>query len=50
MTQEVAASRAKIDSKHYQEIEAGRINATVASLVGIAKAFGVSLAELFDDV
>jgi DNA-binding XRE family transcriptional regulator len=50
LTQEDAAGKASLDPKHFQEIEAGRVNVTVASLVGIAKALGVTLAELFDGV
>ena len=50
LTQEKAAERAHLDPKHWQEIEAGRINVTVASLVGIARAFKVKLAELFESV
>lgn len=50
LTQEELAHRAGLDGKHLQEIEGGRINATVATLVGIAKALDVSLAELFADV
>ena len=47
LTQEQAAERAKLDSKHWQDLEAGRTNPTVATLVGIARAVGVKLAELF---
>lgn len=50
LTQEDAAERAKLDYKHFQAIEAGSINVTVASLIGIAKAFRVKLADLFDGV
>lgn len=50
LTQEDAADRASLDPKHFQAIEAGKINVTVASLVGIAKALGVTLAELFENV
>lgn len=50
MTQERAASNASLDSKHWQAIEAGTINVTVASLVGIAKALNVTLSELFEPV
>ncbi len=50
LTQEQAAERAKLDYKHFQAVETGSINVTVASLVGIAKALRVNLAELFEDV
>jgi transcriptional regulator with XRE-family HTH domain len=50
LTQEKAAERAQIDPKHLQEIEAGQHNVTLASLVGLAKALDVTLAELFEDV
>jgi transcriptional regulator with XRE-family HTH domain len=50
LTQEAAAERAKLDYKHYQAIETGSSNVTVASLVGIAKALRVKLAGLFDGV
>ena len=48
LTQEQAAERSKLDVKHWQDIEAGRTNPTVATLHGIAKAVGVKLAELFE--
>jgi DNA-binding XRE family transcriptional regulator len=48
MTQEQAAEAAKLDEKHWQDIEGARTNPTVATLVGIARALEVSLAELFD--
>ncbi|MGH7328340.1 MAG: helix-turn-helix domain-containing protein [Polyangiaceae bacterium] len=35
---------------NYQAIESGQTNVTVASLVGIARAFGVKLAELMKNV
>ena len=48
LTQEEAASAAKLDPKHLQEIEHGRTNPTLASLVMLADAYSVSLAKLFD--
>jgi transcriptional regulator with XRE-family HTH domain len=48
LTQEEAAERAKLDDKHWQDIEAGRTNPTVATLVGIARALGATIAELFE--
>jgi transcriptional regulator with XRE-family HTH domain len=46
----VAAERAKLDYKHYQAIEGGNSNVTVASLIGIARSLKVELAKLFDGV
>ena len=48
LTQEIAAGIAKLDEKHWQDIEGARTNPTVATLVGIAKALKVSLAQLFE--
>ena len=48
LTQEGAAERAKLDEKHWQDIEGARTNPTVATLVGIARSLGVSLSELFE--
>jgi transcriptional regulator with XRE-family HTH domain len=50
LTQEETAHRAALDAKHFQAIEAGRTNVTVAPLVGISRALGVSLSELFEGV
>jgi transcriptional regulator with XRE-family HTH domain len=50
MTQEDAAAKAHLDPKHFQAIEAGRANLTMASLVGIAHSLGVRLSELFSGV
>jgi transcriptional regulator with XRE-family HTH domain len=48
LTQEGAAERAKLDEKHWQDIEGARTNPTVATLVGIARSLGVSVSELFE--
>ena len=48
LTQERAAEAAALDDKHLQAIEGGRSNVTLASLVGIAHALGVKLADLFE--
>jgi len=48
LTQEVAAAIAKLDEKHWQEIEGARTNPTVATLVGVARALEVTLSELFE--
>ena len=50
LTQEGAATLAHLDAKHLQTIEAGKTNTTVASLVGLSRALGVTLMELFDGV
>lgn len=50
LTQEELAHRAGLDGKHLQEIETGKINTTIATLVGIAKALDVKLVELFTGV
>jgi len=44
----VLAERSRLDGKHVQEIERGRTNITLATAVGLAKALGVRLAELFE--
>lgn len=49
LTQERAADAAKLDHKHWQDIESGRTNPTVATLVGVARALGVELRDLFDE-
>ena len=46
LSQEALAARAGLDAKHVQALEAGNTNATVASLVGLARALGVSVADL----
>lgn len=48
LTQEQAAEVAKLDEKHWQDIEGARTNPTVATLVGIARALELSLSELFE--
>jgi transcriptional regulator with XRE-family HTH domain len=48
LTQETLADGARLDTKHLQAIESGKVNVTVASLVGIARALGVQVGTLFD--
>ena len=48
LTQEAAAEVAKLDEKHWQDIEGARTNPTVATLVGVARALKVTLSELFE--
>lgn len=47
LTQVAAAERAALDPKHWQVIEQGGTNPTVASLVAVAGALEVKLGELF---
>jgi hypothetical protein len=39
-----------LDPKHFQAIEAGATNTTMASLVGIARGLGVKVADLVKGV
>jgi transcriptional regulator with XRE-family HTH domain len=48
LTQKEAATTAKLDEKHWQDIEGARTNPTVATLVGIARALRVTLSALFE--
>lgn len=48
LTQEQAAELAKLDEKHWQDVERARTNPTVATLVGIARALSTSISELFE--
>lgn len=48
-TQEQAADAMEIATRHYQKIEAGDVNVTVATLVRVAKAFGVEVKALFGE-
>lgn len=50
LTQEQLGAEAQLDPKHLQDIEGGRVNPTVATLVGITKALETTLAELFNGV
>ncbi len=50
LTQEQLADHAQLDAKHIQDIENARTNPTIASLVGVCRALGVRLAELFEGV
>ena len=50
LSQEDLAERAALDAKHLQAIEAGQANVTFASLVGLAKALGIKVAELLKGV
>lgn len=48
LTQEQAAETAKLDEKHWQDIESARTNPTVATLVGIARALDITLPQLLE--
>jgi transcriptional regulator with XRE-family HTH domain len=48
LTQESAAETAKLDEKHWQDIEGARTNPTVATLVGIARALKITISQLFE--
>lgn len=50
LTQPQFAERAMLDEKHYQAMEAGGSNVTFATLIAVAKAHGLSLAELLEGV
>jgi transcriptional regulator with XRE-family HTH domain len=49
LSQEHLAEHARLAAKHLQDMEHGRTNPTVASLVGLAKALGVDLRVLFEE-
>ena len=49
LTQEDAAEAARLDPKHWQDLEGARTNPTIATLVGVARALKVDLRTLFDD-
>lgn len=46
-TQEQSADAVGIAPRHYQKIEAGDVNVTVATLVRLANAFRVTVNDLF---
>jgi len=50
LTQEQAAHEARITTKHVVMIEKGQTNASVASLLGLARAFGVKAGAFFEGV
>jgi transcriptional regulator with XRE-family HTH domain len=47
ISQETAAEGARLSPQHWADIEKGRTNPTVTSLVGIARALGVHVSEMF---
>jgi transcriptional regulator with XRE-family HTH domain len=46
LTQEDAAAAAGIDYKRWQELEAGRVNATMRTLVRVSGALGMTVWDL----
>jgi transcriptional regulator with XRE-family HTH domain len=46
---EECADRARLHGRHWQKVEAGEVNATLATLQRIADALGVSVAELLSE-
>lgn len=48
ITQEQLSERAGISPKNLSELENGRGNPTLSSLEGLARAFEISMSELFD--
>ena len=50
LTQDQLASTATLDVKHVQDVEHGRSTLTVATLLGLARALDVSVADLVADV
>lgn len=48
-TQEQAAEASEVAVRHFQKIEAGDVNATMATLARLAKAFRVRVSELFEE-
>jgi transcriptional regulator with XRE-family HTH domain len=48
-TQEQAAEASEIAVRHFQKIEGGEVNVTVATLVQVAKAFRVPVKALFEE-
>ena len=47
LTLERAASAAELDLAHWQKIEAGQVNVTLGTMMRVANALGVRLADLF---
>jgi transcriptional regulator with XRE-family HTH domain len=47
LSQEVAAERAYLSPKQLRRLELGQANGTIASLIACARAYGVTLADLF---
>ena len=50
LSQEEAAGRASISPKTLQDYERGASNPTLASLVAVAEAYGISLGKLFEEL
>ena len=50
LSQEEVAEVAKLSPQHLVDIEHGRTNPTVTSLVGVARALGVQIRDIFERV
>lgn len=49
-SQEAMAAKARLDAKHYQQLEYGSSNATFATLMAVARALGMTLSEMLEGV
>lgn len=49
LTQQEAAEKAGLSVQHWSDLECGRSNPTVATLIGMARALGVELNAFFDE-
>lgn len=47
-TQEYAAERAGVNSRHYQKLEEGSVNATLETLERLCRAFDLDAPALFE--
>jgi transcriptional regulator with XRE-family HTH domain len=45
-TQEIAAERCGLITRHYQKLESGKINATLATLERLSEAFEIDVVDL----
>lgn len=50
LTQEQLAEAASLDAKHVQDVEHGRSNLTVATLLGLARGLGVKVVDLVREI
>ena len=50
LTQQEAAEAARLDDKHWGDLERGLSNTTVATLVAIGKALRVSVSDLLEGI
>lgn len=47
-TQEQSAEAAQLNIRHYQKLEEGSVNVTLATIGKVAAAFGVDIRRLFE--